>query len=163
VKSKDDLELLVKWLGYQPKFRLLMRGSKNGFKASKFHFICDKKGPTLTIIKSEHGKIFGAYTSKGHKNSVNVDLESDPEAFIFSVTHKTKHEPVKNIEKIIGHHPMRLIVFGRSEEKKENSDIEIVDECNTHKLSFTNFGNSFSVPQHMTFGSKDCKGYLAGS
>ena len=48
--------------------KLLFRGSEDGFTAEKFHKLCDAKGPTLTVIKSERnyeGKdfIFGGYTS----------------------------------------------------------------------------------------------------
>jgi hypothetical protein len=42
--------------------RLIYRGSRDGFKAAVFHSKCDKKGPTLIIIKSEFGKIFGGFT-----------------------------------------------------------------------------------------------------
>ena len=41
---------------------LLFRGSKDGFKSAAFHKNCDNKGATLTIVKSEYGKIFGAFT-----------------------------------------------------------------------------------------------------
>ena len=44
------------------KFKLLYRGSRNGFKALDFHRCCDNQGCTFTIIKSEMGKIFGGYT-----------------------------------------------------------------------------------------------------
>ena len=43
-------------------FRLIFRGSKDGFTAAAFHLKCDNKGPTFIIIKSESGKIFGGYT-----------------------------------------------------------------------------------------------------
>ena len=42
---------------------LLYRGSKDGFTAASFHQKCDNKGPNISIIKSEHGLIFGGYTS----------------------------------------------------------------------------------------------------
>ena len=41
--------------------KLLYRGSENEFLASKFHKLCDNKGATLTIIKSDTNKIFGGY------------------------------------------------------------------------------------------------------
>ena len=42
---------------------LLYRGSRDGFKASDFHRLCDNKGETLVIIKSTDNYIFGGYTS----------------------------------------------------------------------------------------------------
>ena len=44
------------------KINLIYRGSEDGFTAAVFHSKCDKKGPTLVIIQSEHKKIFGGYT-----------------------------------------------------------------------------------------------------
>ena len=43
-------------------FKLIYRGSKDGFTAVVFHSKCDKMGPTLIIIKSEFELIFGGYT-----------------------------------------------------------------------------------------------------
>lgn len=42
---------------------LIYRGSRDGFKSSVFHELCDKKGETLVIIKSTDNYIFGGYTS----------------------------------------------------------------------------------------------------
>jgi hypothetical protein len=61
-----EQELLMRWLdlaGHLPKFTLLYRGSRDTFKAARFHEICDNKGATLSIIKSKCGKVFGGYTS----------------------------------------------------------------------------------------------------
>jgi hypothetical protein len=44
------------------KFELIFRGSRDGFKSSTFHQICDEKGASLIIIKSEMGEVFGGYT-----------------------------------------------------------------------------------------------------
>ena len=59
--------LLNKWVSEtrkeKVKFELLWKGSRDGFGASTFHTKCDKKGPTLTVVKSEHDKVFGGYTS----------------------------------------------------------------------------------------------------
>jgi hypothetical protein len=52
---------------------LIFRGSRDGFKSSTFHQICDEKGASLIIIKSEMGEVFGGYTdipltkSEGYK------------------------------------------------------------------------------------------------
>ncbi|KAK3749967.1 hypothetical protein QZH41_000265 [Actinostola sp. cb2023] len=44
---------------------LLYRGSRDGWKASTFHSNCDSfKGPTMVVIKSTGGYIFGGYTAQ---------------------------------------------------------------------------------------------------
>ena len=54
--------ILRKWIG-DYKWKLLYRSSEHGYTAKSFHKYCDNvKGPTLAIIKSSGGWIFGGYT-----------------------------------------------------------------------------------------------------
>ena len=46
------LEISIGW-------KLLYRGSRDGFSASDFHDKCDEKPRTLTIIKTQSGDILG--------------------------------------------------------------------------------------------------------
>ena len=56
---------LREWLGSDYKWRLLYRASEHGYTGSSFHECCDDvKGPTLVIIKSSRGWIFGGYTTQ---------------------------------------------------------------------------------------------------
>ena len=43
--------------------KLLYHASESDYSAKRFHKISDDKGPTITIIKSNWGNIFGGYTS----------------------------------------------------------------------------------------------------
>ena len=43
------------------KWRLLFRASRDGFAVQTFHYKCDNKGPTVTIVKSGNN-IFGGFT-----------------------------------------------------------------------------------------------------
>ena len=40
---------------------LLFSGTTHGWETSKFHELCDEKGPTITIMKSKAGKVFGGF------------------------------------------------------------------------------------------------------
>ncbi len=63
VDNQYDTKLL-EWLGNY-KWRLLYRASEHGYTARSFHKCCDDvKGPTLVIIKSSGGWIFGGYTTQ---------------------------------------------------------------------------------------------------
>ena len=57
-------EYLKEWIGNDFTWKLLYRSSEHGYTTSSFHKYCDNKGPTLTIIKSEAGWIFGGYTTQ---------------------------------------------------------------------------------------------------
>ena len=53
------------WLGNDCKWKLIYRASEYGYTAQSFHKYCDSvKGPTLVVIKSSEGWIFGGYTTK---------------------------------------------------------------------------------------------------
>ena len=55
---------LREWLGNDYKWKLLYRASEHGYSGKSFHEYCDNKGPTLVIIKSSKGWIFGGYTTQ---------------------------------------------------------------------------------------------------
>ena len=66
--KEAEADLLNKWVtetvGGKVKYDLLWKGSRDGFGASTFHTKCNGKGATLTVIMSEHQKLFGGYTSE---------------------------------------------------------------------------------------------------
>jgi hypothetical protein len=78
------------------KFRLLYRGTRDGFGAKAFHSKCDGHSNTLTIVKAkESGFIFGGYTTVTWESSYgDSEWKSDPNAFILSLTNKD-NKPVK--------------------------------------------------------------------
>ena len=55
---------LREWLGNDYKWKLLYRASEHDYTAESFHEYCDDKGPTLVMIKSTEGWIFGGYTTE---------------------------------------------------------------------------------------------------
>ena len=62
----DSIELqikLIEILPYKNMITLIFKGSRDGFLSSMFHSKCDNIGSTFSIIKSEHGRIFGFYTN----------------------------------------------------------------------------------------------------
>ena len=65
VNKKYDY-YLRKWLG-KNKWILIYRASENKYDCNLFHECCDDKGPTLVVIKSSGGWIFGGYTTKSWK------------------------------------------------------------------------------------------------
>ena len=54
---------LREWVG-DYNWKLIYRASEHGYTAKSFHEYCDDKGPTLVIIKSSEGWIFGGYTTQ---------------------------------------------------------------------------------------------------
>ena len=75
------------------KLTRLYRATVNGFQAAQFHALCNDKGPTLSLIRTTAGHIFGGFTtiswdsSNGYKN--------DTHSFLFSVDKQIKF-PIVN-------------------------------------------------------------------
>ena len=69
---------------------LLHRSTRDGFDAGSFHKNCDKKGSTMTVIKTVNGHVLGGY-KMGAWGYPNMPLRED---FLFSmingVTHPSK-------------------------------------------------------------------------
>ena len=94
VLDKKYDSYLKRWLGNDYKWKLLYRASEHDYTASSFHEYCDNKGPTLVVIKSSGGWIFGGYTTQSWSGSgVNVlslrifdnGCVADDKAFIFTL------------------------------------------------------------------------------
>jgi len=118
----------MKWMDLVhqiPKLTLLYRGSRDTYKAARFHELCDNKGPTISMIKSKCGRIFGGYTSapwtslRGYKK--------DEKAFLFSLTQKIKYKAKDQTNNKVGHTPEYLIVFGKP------NDLWLKADCDVQK------------------------------
>ena len=66
-----------------------------------FHYYCDKKGPTVTIIKGKNGHIFGGYVTVPF--SSDGLSHHDDKAFLFSLTNKKKFH-IKIKEEAVCHY-----------------------------------------------------------
>lgn len=75
-------------LGKQ-KFKLLYRGSRDGYGAADFHSKCDERPNTITIIETTKGFIFGGYTQASW-SSTNKGYKFDSRAFLFSLVNPFK-------------------------------------------------------------------------
>ena len=82
LKMENDLVKLCK-LSKESAFVLLYRASRDGFDASSFHAKCNAEKPTLTIIRTTNGCIFGGYASIAWDSTGGY--KADSHAFIFSL------------------------------------------------------------------------------
>jgi hypothetical protein len=66
------------------RMRLLFRSSRDGATAASFHRLCDEQGPTVILIKSSGGYVFGGYA--GVAWSSKLSYYACPSAFLFTIT-----------------------------------------------------------------------------
>ena len=72
IVSQQYDSYLREWVGNDYKWKLMYRASEHRYTSKSFHECCDDRGPTLVIIKSSRGWIFGGYTTQSWK-VVNPD------------------------------------------------------------------------------------------
>lgn len=136
-----EQKLIKEWLGFPARFELLYRGSRDGFKGQAFHERCDEKGPTITLVKTEYDRICGGYTGISWTNPWNGGYRRDDDAFIFSLTHKTKHG-VTDPENAVCHVSNYITWFGC------NGNLYLDDDCDKKpgQAGSYNFGLTFQLP-----------------
>jgi hypothetical protein len=121
-----------------------MRGSVEGFTAKYFHYTCDGKGPTLTLVQSEHELVFGGFTNVPWTR--NIAYYSDEQAFIMSLSRGTLHRQKRNKGCAVRHHANCLPTFGGGFGFASDNDILICDGANSVKESFCNLGETYELP-----------------
>ncbi|GBC26866.2 carbohydrate-binding module family 13 protein [Rhizophagus irregularis DAOM 181602=DAOM 197198] len=102
--TSQHADLISKWidelditdnLNTSYKFKLIFRGSRDGFDPNKFHEICDNQSRTVTVIKVKNSnEILGGYNPIDWYDDYYL-TKSTKDSFIFSF------ENVDNIEKHI--------------------------------------------------------------
>ena len=74
--------------------KLLYRLSRDGSEPTDFHRLCDDKGPTITLFRSNNNRIFGGYLSKNWESS--GDWKTDNNVFLFSIDLNKKYKLKNN-------------------------------------------------------------------
>ena len=54
ILREPSFRAVLDFFSQKPLLHLLYRGSENRFSSLKFHELCDYKGPTLSIARTEH-------------------------------------------------------------------------------------------------------------
>ena len=69
--------------------KLLFRLSRDGSEPTDFHRLCDNKGPTITLFKSDNNRKFGGYLSKNWESIGK--WKTDNNLFLFSIDLNKKY------------------------------------------------------------------------
>ena len=140
IKNADDIAMITKWLPSKStssiKYKLLLRGTRDGFHSQVFHQKCDDKKNTLVIIKTAFGKVCGGFTEVTWNPIGNYKSQSH--SFLFSIDHKTKFPLKKEHQQYsISTGAHYLPTFGGG------CDLHLSGNCNTNLDSYANFGHTY--------------------
>jgi len=94
IMTSDEIQILIDLIKEKRKkksvaWKLLFRGSDDGFLASTFHMKCDGVPNTICVIESNHGNVFGGFTTLPWKSDVGR-YHVDEEAFVYIARKKKK-------------------------------------------------------------------------
>ncbi|CAG8515800.1 4914_t:CDS:2 [Paraglomus brasilianum] len=90
------------------RFRLLLRGSRDGFTPSVFHTLCDQKGATITLIKvNGTDELIGGYNPIDWRSPSIGEWDSTEGSFIFSLNADENKNVVSRVK-----HPTKAIFCG---------------------------------------------------
>ena len=64
---------------------LLYRGSRDGYAAKDFHRKCNNQGKTLTIVLSQNGNVFGAFSDIEWKSINKYVKDGQKKSFLFAI------------------------------------------------------------------------------
>ncbi|CAF0777757.1 unnamed protein product [Rotaria sp. Silwood1] len=131
-------EKLIEFIGndtqQQQPWRLIYRASEHGFDAADFHRCCDSFAPTVSIIQTDFGNIFGGFTSIPWSSANLRSDQADPKAFLFTLKNTlnippTKFPVAKEYQQCaISHNPTCGPNFGSP--KNEGSDLCLRNKFN---------------------------------
>ena len=128
----------------------LFVASKDGDAASKFHSACDKKGPTIVIVETTTGNVFGGYTDLSWGTSSGAYVKSS-NTFLFRLRPSTKRYDIKAGKEgnamytNSGYGP----TFGGGH------DLYIVSSALSSTSSYTNGGHSYVFPSYPNYQLND--------
>eukprot|EP00026_Physarum_polycephalum_P009941 Phypoly_transcript_10080.p1 GENE.Phypoly_transcript_10080~~Phypoly_transcript_10080.p1 ORF type:complete len:401 (+),score=76.55 Phypoly_transcript_10080:70-1203(+) len=132
-------ESFLTWLPVRT-FSLVYKATRDGFSKVDFHRICDNKGPTVTLILTDKGHLFGGYAPISWGRTFE-GYDTHPECFLFTLSNPHNIPPTQYKLRQGNAYGLRNgqhVSFGWC------GDIRIADE-NAHLTtdSCSNFARSF--------------------
>merc|ERR1739838_382907 len=112
--------------------------SKDGDSPAQFHKKCDNQGPTVVIVQSTTGAVFGGYTDMNWGGQSRY-LKSS-RSFLFRLRPAMTKYPVVNSNYAIYTNSNRGPTFGNGH------DLNINTACLSNTYSYTNGGYGYKIP-----------------
>lgn len=129
-------------------WELIYKATKDGFEVSTFHRLCDNQGPTMVIIRSIGGYLFGGYASQPW--STNGSYTNAPNSFLFLLTNANGNQPTKFPYNNNGHafynHQNYGPTFGNGH------DLYVSNQSNANNSSYCNMTGIYSYPNSLGLG-----------
>jgi hypothetical protein len=130
-----------------PEFKLLYRGSRDGFDGSVFDRLCDGKGPTVTVVQTPNGSVFGGYASVSWDSSNGLWV-SAPGCFLFTLRN-TRSLPPQTFALTKPQYAM-LCTANCGPTFGDGFDLYVASAATTSSESYSILGQSYALPAGCT-------------
>ncbi|CAF1044290.1 unnamed protein product [Rotaria magnacalcarata] len=123
-------------------WKLIYKATRDGFEGRIFHGLCDNQGPTIVIIRSSDGYLFGGYAAQSWNSAGNYT--NAPNSFLFLLTNANGSQPTKFPYNNNGHGLYGNNAYGPT--FGGGHDLHICDKSNTTNNSYCNMPHSYTNP-----------------
>jgi len=148
----EEINAVGEWLKKKPqKWKKLYQATKDGWSGSRFHTLCDGKGPTVVFVKLTNKYVFGGYTKESWGQGGR--LVRDDTAFLFRLSDGSKTNPLKCTIKNVDH---AINWFNSGLQFGSNNDLCI--NLDSRSGSHSYMGQTYNLPT----GFSNQQTFLAG-
>ena len=123
------------------RWMLIYKATRDGFGTSDFHRCCNNQGPTMSVIQSQDGYVFGGYTSVSWR-SVGNHAEDKNGPFLFTLTNPHGIPPTKYPNKNVTHSIYNLEEYGPT--FGGGHDLHVCNNSQTTIGSYSEFPHSYN-------------------
>ena len=140
--TSESTKLILSFLINKPvKTKLLYDSKIHGDTAKAFHSQCDGKNPSIYIVKTKNGFIFGGYLSVPWQSKNNYSKDDD--AFFFSINLKKKYSFDNKNEVIYGNPGYGPVICGGI--RMDICNNALTSENNFLELQKENQGSKYEI------------------
>jgi len=132
----SEVSFINEELGSLEMGGLLYQASKDGDSASNFHARCDGEGPTVTIVETTSGNVFGGYTSQSWSSSAGY--VADGNSFVFRLRPSRKRYSSTTSSNAIYRHSGSGPIFG-------THSFKITSNCMYSATSYVNNAQGYDT------------------
>eukprot|EP00729_Bicosta_minor_P000107 gene107-20360_t len=132
-KQIEDV-LGSQYLADSTRWELLYRATRDGFKASTFHSLCDGDFATIHVVNSTNGHVFGGVNGVGWHGDVGYQFVNTDKAFVYGIrTHGSPDAavvflPTKNLHWGFEQQPESLAAWGGGHALKISDNANLPSE-----------------------------------
>lgn len=156
--SESQGQQINSWVGFpHQEWALCYRYSSDTQTSTAFHYQCNNRGPTVTIVKMETDgvenseRLIGAYNPNAYTDSVGY--EPATYHFLFSLTNNYKHRAFNHLDNGLYSNPSYGPTFGAGHDFTLDG---------TMSAGYCNLGYTY-VCRAGSYGSDTCRNDFCGS